>query len=116
MVRPFVVMTDDRLPALLRLHASVHVAPDHFTKVLLEHTSGAEDVQVEPEPLLVPLTDRELAVLAALPSMQSNAEIAAEYFVSVNTVKAHLKALYRKLGVGSRREAVRRGRELGLLA
>jgi len=115
-VRPFVVMTDDRLPALLRLHASVHVAPDHFTKVLLEHTSGAEDVQVEPEPLLVPLTDRELAVLAALPSMQSNAEIAAEYFVSVNTVKAHLKALYRKLGVGSRREAVRRGRELGLLA
>jgi LuxR family transcriptional regulator, maltose regulon positive regulatory protein len=115
-VRPFVVMADDRLSALLRLHASVHVAPDDFTKNLAEHVSGAEDVGVEPEPLLVPLTDRELAVLAALPSMQSNAEIAAEYFVSVNTVKAHLKALYRKLGVSSRREAVRRGRELGLLA
>ncbi|MFE6970613.1 LuxR C-terminal-related transcriptional regulator [Isoptericola sp. NPDC057653] len=64
---------------------------------------------------LEPLTARELAVLAALPTMASNAEIAEELFVSVNTVKAHLKALYRKLGVGSRRDAVRQGRRLGLL-
>jgi len=62
-----------------------------------------------------PLTERERAILAALPTMASNAEIGAEFFVSVNTVKAHLKALYRKLGVSTRREAVRRARELGLL-
>ncbi|MFD6176020.1 MULTISPECIES: LuxR C-terminal-related transcriptional regulator [unclassified Isoptericola] len=64
---------------------------------------------------LEPLTARELAVLATLPTMASNVEIAEELFVSVNTVKAHLKALYRKLGVGSRRDAVRQGRRLGLL-
>ena len=55
------------------------------------------------------LTDRELAVLQLLPSMMSNEEIATELFVSVNTVKVHLKSLYRKLGVSSRREAVMAG-------
>jgi LuxR family transcriptional regulator, maltose regulon positive regulatory protein len=46
----------------------------------------------------------------------SNQEIAAELFVSVNTVKTHLKAIYRKLDVPDRREAVRRARELELLS
>ena len=76
---------------------------------------GAGPALPEPEPLLEPLTERELAVLAELPSMRTNDEIAAEFYVSVNTIKSHLTHLYRKLGVGSRREAVRRGRELGLL-
>jgi LuxR family maltose regulon positive regulatory protein len=67
-------------------------------------------------PLLEPLSDRELAVLRFLPAMMSNAEIASEMFVSVNTVKTHLKHVYRKLDVTDRREAVRRGRELHLLS
>ena len=45
-------------------------------------------------------------MLQLLPSMMSNEQIARELFVSVNTVKVHLKSLYRKLGVTSRREAV----------
>ncbi|MET9270644.1 LuxR C-terminal-related transcriptional regulator [Kribbella sp. NPDC003557] len=61
------------------------------------------------------LTDRELTVLHYLPAMMTNAEIAAELFVSVNTVKAHLKRIFQKLGVTTRRDAVRRARELGLL-
>jgi len=68
------------------------------------------------DPLLEPLSDRELAVLRFLPTMMSNAEIAAELFVSVNTVKTHLKHIYRKLDVSERRDAVRRGRELHLLS
>jgi LuxR family maltose regulon positive regulatory protein len=67
-------------------------------------------------PLLEPLSDRELAVLRFLPTMMSNSEIASEMFVSVNTVKTHLKHVYRKLDVTDRREAVRRGRELHLLS
>jgi LuxR family maltose regulon positive regulatory protein len=69
----------------------------------------------EPEPLLEPLTEREFAVLGELPTMRSNDEIAAQFFVSVNTVKSHLKHLYRKLDVTNRRAAVRRARELGLI-
>ena len=62
------------------------------------------------------LSQREAAVLRFLPTMMSNQEIAGELFVSVNTVKSHLKAIYRKLDVADRREAVRRARELELLA
>jgi LuxR family maltose regulon positive regulatory protein len=61
------------------------------------------------------LTDREQAVLRHLPTLMSNAEIASEMLVSINTVKTHLKAIYRKLGVERRRDAVLRARRLGLL-
>jgi LuxR family maltose regulon positive regulatory protein len=67
-------------------------------------------------PLLEPLSERELTVLRYLPTMMSNAEIAAEMYVSVNTVKTHLKHVYRKLDVTDRRDCVRRGRELRLLS
>jgi LuxR family maltose regulon positive regulatory protein len=61
------------------------------------------------------LSEREAAVLRFLPTMMSNQEIASELFVSVNTVKTHLKAIYRKLDVDDRRAAVRRARELSLV-
>ena len=66
------------------------------------------------EPVAV-LTDRELSVLRYLPSRLTNAEIARECFMSVNTVKVHLKRIYAKLGVTSRAAAVERARLLGLL-
>ncbi|WP_238439263.1 helix-turn-helix domain-containing protein, partial [Frankia nepalensis] len=61
------------------------------------------------------LSDRELAVLSYLPTMLTTAEIAAELYVSVNTVKTHLKSIYRKLDVARRRDAVHRARALHLL-
>ena len=61
------------------------------------------------------LTAREAAVLSLLPGGLSAREIGQELGVSRNTVKTHTKNLYRKLGVTGRREAVARGRELGLL-
>jgi LuxR family maltose regulon positive regulatory protein len=63
----------------------------------------------------VPLTDRERSVLTYLAGSMTAAEIADELYVSVNTVKTHLGAIYRKLSAGGRREAVRRARELELL-
>ena len=62
-----------------------------------------------------PLTDRELEVLRSLDSLDSLPEISASLFISVNTLKAHLRSIYRKLGVGSRREAVAQARSLGLI-
>jgi LuxR family transcriptional regulator, maltose regulon positive regulatory protein len=61
------------------------------------------------------LTERETAVLMYLPTLMSNAEIAQGLHLSINTVKSHLKAVYRKLGVVGRRDAVLRGRELELI-
>ena len=62
-----------------------------------------------------PLTERERDVLNQAAHMLSTDEIAAELYVSVNTVKTHLKSAFRKLGVTRRSEAVHRAQDLGLL-
>ena len=62
-----------------------------------------------------PLTRSETRVLRYLPTNMGAPEIAAELFLSANTVKTHLRHLYRKLGAHSRREAVQRARAIGLL-
>ena len=62
-----------------------------------------------------PLTDRELAVLRLLQGTLSLREIAAELHLSANTVKTHVRAVYRKLGVSTRHDAVALGRETGIL-
>jgi LuxR family maltose regulon positive regulatory protein len=64
--------------------------------------------------LAEPLSDRELTVLRYLASRLTTTEIARELYLSVNTVRSHVKAIYRKLGVSSRAEAVQRGREVRL--
>ncbi len=66
-------------------------------------------------PPRVRLTDSERAVLCFLPSHMTNEEISQALYLSINTVKTHLRSAYRKLGVGSRREAIAQGRRLGLL-
>ena len=60
------------------------------------------------------LSSRELDVLRLLRSDLSGPEIAAELVVSLNTVRTHTKNIFMKLGVNSRRAAVRRADELGL--
>ncbi|RLK58289.1 LuxR C-terminal-related transcriptional regulator [Actinokineospora cianjurensis] len=62
-----------------------------------------------------PLTTRELELLLELPSMRTVDEIAESMFVSANTVKTHLRGIYRKLGVRQRRDAVVVARRQGLL-
>jgi len=66
-------------------------------------------------PLAVPLTEREVAVLRLLRGTLSLYEIGRELHVSANTVKTHMRAIYRKLGVSTRRDAVQRGRQAGIL-
>jgi LuxR family maltose regulon positive regulatory protein len=62
------------------------------------------------------LSDRELEVLRLLTTDLSGPEIAAHLVVSLHTVRTHTKNIYAKLGVTSRRAAVRRAAELELLA
>jgi LuxR family maltose regulon positive regulatory protein len=61
------------------------------------------------------LTERELAVLRLLDTDLSQREIGATLYVSVNTVKTHMRGIFRKLDASSRPEAVQRARTLGLL-
>ncbi|MFF3534297.1 LuxR C-terminal-related transcriptional regulator [Streptomyces sp. NPDC002466] len=66
-------------------------------------------------PPVEPLSERERDVLRRLARTMSTEDIAADLYVSVNTVKTHLKSVYRKLSVHRRNDAVRRARDLGLL-
>jgi LuxR family maltose regulon positive regulatory protein len=61
------------------------------------------------------LTAKELEVLGHLAELHTTDEIAAGMFISVNTVRTHVRNILRKLGVDRRNEAVRRAWELGLL-
>jgi LuxR family maltose regulon positive regulatory protein len=65
--------------------------------------------------IIEPLSDREREVLRLLSAMLSTAEIGTEMYISVNTVKTHLRSIYRKLSAARRGEAVRRARELKLI-
>jgi LuxR family maltose regulon positive regulatory protein len=82
--------------------------------LLSGHTPAARPEDAEP--LQEALSETELRVLRYLPTNLRGPEIASELFVSLNTIRAHLRNIYAKLGVHSRTEAVNRARELGLLA
>jgi LuxR family maltose regulon positive regulatory protein len=76
--------------------------------------TGAARERPRPAGLVDPLSERELDVLRLLRTDLSGPDIARELTVSLNTMRTHTKAIYSKLGVNNRREAVRRAAELGL--
>jgi LuxR family maltose regulon positive regulatory protein len=84
-----------------------------------EHSwlTPSQDTGIVPDGLVVAdaLTDRELVVLCHLTNGLSTKDIASDLHLSVNTVKTHLKSIYRKLGTADRSAAARRARELNLL-
>jgi LuxR family maltose regulon positive regulatory protein len=97
---------------LLELQAQSGTAHPALLEVLLD---GVGQRAPSGAALAEPLTEREQRILRYLPTMLSNAEIGAEVFVSLNTVKTHLRSIYRKLEANGRAEAVDRARQLGLL-
>ena len=85
-----------------------------------QHPAAAKAPDKAPgdrDPVLVvePLTEREREVLVHLSGLLSTAEVASEMYISVNTVKTHLRSIYRKLAATHRNEAVRRARQLRLI-
>jgi LuxR family maltose regulon positive regulatory protein len=82
---------------------------------LLQASAEAAQVTVPAPRLIERLTEREHTVLRYLPSLMTYEEIAADLYVSLNTVKTHAYGIFRKLDVTGRRQAVRTARELHLL-
>ena len=80
------------------------------------HRPAPLDLPDKPAIVVVePLTDREREVLRHVSGMLNTAEVASEMYISINTVKTHLKSIYRKLAVTHRSEAVRRAQQLELI-
>jgi LuxR family maltose regulon positive regulatory protein len=81
----------------------------------LRRLAVAETVAPRQQDLIDPLSERELEVLRLLATELSGPEISRRLVISLNTLRTHTKNIYSKLAVASRREAVRRAGELGLL-
>ena len=105
-------------PALLERHARLRTTHASLISEILNLLSG-RPAAARPEdaaPLEEPLSESELRVLRYLPTNLRAPEIAAELFVSLNTIRTHMRNVYAKLGVHNRADAVERARELGLLS
>jgi LuxR family transcriptional regulator, maltose regulon positive regulatory protein len=100
---------------LLEAHPAHDRIADYIASILENtHRVGASPTSASQAGLVDPLSDRELTVLRFLASRLTCSEIARELYLSVNTVRSHVKAIYRKLGVNARIDAVKRGHALGL--
>jgi LuxR family transcriptional regulator, maltose regulon positive regulatory protein len=105
-------------PDLLERHSRLRSTHASLVSEILNLLSGRAPAArgEDAEPLEEPLSESELRVLRYLPTNLRAPEIAAELFVSLNTIRTHLRSVYAKLGVHSRSDAVKRARELGLLS
>lgn len=97
--------------------ASPECAPQQGRLIPLQRSSasGAEVPSAE-SPVVEALTQKELEVLGHLSELLTTEEIASTMFISVNTIRTHVRSILRKLGVRRRNAAVRRARELDLLS
>jgi LuxR family transcriptional regulator, maltose regulon positive regulatory protein len=111
------IFVDEGAPmALLLDSAAEHTGVPAFVHRLRWAFGSAEARTAAKPPLVEPLSERELDVLRLLAGELDGPGIAAELVVSLNTVRSHTKSIYAKLGVNSRREAIRRAAELDLLS
>ena len=116
------IFVDEGAPmAQLLLEAASHgVMPDYIGKLLAVFESEkqkSEDISYLPpaQPLIEPLSQRELVVLQLIAQGLSNREIGERLFLALDTVKGHNRKIFDKLQVQRRTEAIARAHELGLL-
>lgn len=95
---------------LLGIASRQGIAPEYVRGLLDAFKQRDQRAQ----PLIEPLSERELEVLALLNLGASNAEIAKKLYIAVGTVKRHTSSIYQKLEVNSRTQAIARAKELGL--
>ena len=116
------LFVDEGLPmAQLLSEAAAHgIMPDYVGKLLAvfeaeEQKSADKSVLPPAQPLIEPLSQREMEVLRLMAQGLSNREISERLFLALSTVKGHNRIIFDKLQVQRRTEAVARARELGLL-
>ena len=79
-------------------------------------TPGKKTIRhIKPQPLIDPMSNREMEILELLSRYLQNKEIAEQLYISPETVKSHLKRIYDKLMVSNRRDAISKARELDLV-
>jgi LuxR family maltose regulon positive regulatory protein len=115
LVLPFAMTGSAELLAALPRHETAH-APLLADILDILHGSAVAPAGPSPAPPAEQLSPSELRVLRYLPTNLSRPEIARELSVSVNTVNTHVRNIYAKLQARDRSAAVRRARELRLLA
>ena len=110
------VFVDEGAPmvALLEAAAKRGIAPTYVRSTPDRLRQSRGSIADQPG-LIEPLSERERDVLRLLGTDLSGPDIARELVVSLNTLRTHTKNIYSKLGVNTRRAAVRRALELGLL-
>jgi LuxR family transcriptional regulator, maltose regulon positive regulatory protein len=106
----------DPAPGLLDRHRRLGTAHAVLISEILNVLSGSSAHGGSPPRLIEPLSESEIRVLRYLPTKLSAPEIADQLYLSVNTVKTHMRHVYDKLSVHRRHEAVEQARALGLLA
>jgi len=110
------VSSDRLVEALLAAARGESVLqPSVAAKVVARFAALPDDVPPRAQPLVVPLSDRELDVLRRLAEGESNREIATALFLAEGTVKNHVTNVLAKLDARDRTQAALRGRALGLI-
>jgi LuxR family maltose regulon positive regulatory protein len=113
-VRTF-VDEGEPMATLLRRATAQGIAPNYVSKLLAAFGEAVEPASPMTQPLIEPLSERELEVLRLISTGLSNREIAQELVVAPSTVKSHINSIYGKLGVKNRTQAVVLAQALGLL-
>ncbi len=101
--------------ALSLLRSDVQLATQPFARSIIDGAQAVDGRVASNDRLIEPLTVREQEVLALLPTRRTNEEMASSLYVSVNTLKTHVRHIYVKLDAVDRDHAVERAAQLGLL-
>ena len=96
---------------LLGMALKEGIAPEYVSRLMDAFNQDRKPAQ----PLVEPLSERELEVLGLLSTGASNGEIAEQLVIAVGTVKRHTLKIYQKLGVNSRTQAIAKARELNII-
>jgi LuxR family maltose regulon positive regulatory protein len=118
------VFVDEGFPMaeLLRLAFSQNISPDYaslllaaFPKDVMDDVQNDKNLSVNAQPLIEPLSNREIEVLRLMAEGYKYKEIAERLFVSINTVRHHTRNIFGKLNANSRVKVIDRARELHLI-